>query len=118
MPSGADNAAEQKPKRGKPTLEEIANLKGLQQEYRNHHDEERELLSIQEYYERRIRLWDYQKTKLPSKWRSKNAIFRQEVVLEDIKSIQPQLENAWGEMTGDKTGSCTKDPTHWKTTYI
>ena len=57
LPSGADNAADQKPKRGELTLKEIANLKRLQQAYRYLHDDNRELLSIKEFCERRIRNW-------------------------------------------------------------
>jgi len=43
----------------------------------------------------------------------RNARGRQDIVIQEIKKYQPQLEFARGEMIGVKTVSCAKDPLHW-----
>jgi len=121
MPSSAANAGEQKAKssnneREEQALDEIANLKGLQQQFWNLHAEKRELLGIQEHYDRRIRSWknmgltEDQVAEETEKQR--NARDRRDIVVKEIKTIKPQLEYAWGEMSGDKTVRCSKDPLH------
>ena len=48
----------------------------------------------------------------------RDAISKQEVVIKNIESTQSKLENARGEMTGERTVSYTHDPIHWRTTLI
>ena len=38
--------------------------------------------------------------------------------MKNIESIQSKLENARGEMTGERTVSYTHDPIHWRTKPI
>ena len=124
MPSSAANADEQKAKRSnnqreEPTLDGIANLKGLQQQFWNLHAEKREFLGIQEQCDRRIRSWKNmgltEDQVAEETEKKRNARDIRDVVVKEINTIQPQLEYARGEMTGDKTVSCSKDPLHWNT---
>ena len=86
--------------REEPTLDKIANLKLLQQQFWNIHAEKMKLLGIQEHCDRRIRSWknmeptEDQVAKETEKQR--NARDRCDVVVKEIKTIQPQLECAQG----------------------
>ena len=48
----------------------------------------------------------------------RDAFSKREVVMQNIESIQSKLENARGEMTGERTVSYTNDPIHWRTRLI
>jgi len=48
----------------------------------------------------------------------RDAISKREVVIKNIESTESKLENARGEMTGERTVSYTNDPIHWRTKPI
>ena len=48
----------------------------------------------------------------------RDAISKREVVIKNIQSTQSKLENARGEMTGERAVSYTNDPIHWRTRPI
>ena len=109
-------------KEAEPSIEQIDHLRNLQQHFRNLYKDKGELPSIQHFFDRRIR--SAKSLKLTkdeveeAQMNQRDAISKQEVVIKNIESIQSKLENARGEMTGERTVSYTHDPIHWRTTPI
>jgi hypothetical protein len=105
-----------------PSTEQIAHLRWLQQQFRNLYEDKGELLSIQHFFDRRIR--SAKSLKLAkdeveeAQMNQRDAISKQEVVIKNIESIQSKLETARGEMTGERAVSYTHDPIHWRTKPI
>ena len=106
-------------KEAEPSIEQIDHLRSLQQHFRNLYKDKGELLSIQHFFQCRIR--SAKSLKLAkdeveeAQMNQRDAISKQEVVIKNIKTTQPKLENARWEMTGERTVSYTNDPIHWGT---
>jgi len=106
-------------KEAEPSIEQIYHLRSLQQHFRNLYKDKGELLSIQHFFQCRIR--SAKSLKLAkdeveeAQMNQRDAISKQEVVIKNIESTQSKLENARWEMTGERTVSYTNDPIHWGT---
>ena len=50
--------------------------------------------------------------------KQRDAISKREMIIKNIGPIQSKLENARGEMTGERTVSYSHDPIHWRTKPI
>ena len=107
-----------KSKTAEPTTEEISHLRWLQQEFANLYEDKDKLLSMQWFFDDRIRsaksLMLTKDEAEEAQMNQRDAISKREVVIKNIESIQSKLENARGEMTGERTVSYTHDPIHWR----
>ena len=105
-----------------PSIEQIDHLRSLQQRFRQLYKDKDELLSMQQFFERRFR--SSKRLKLTkdeveeTQMNQSDAISKRGVVIKNIKTTQSKLENARWEMTGERTVSYTNDPIHWGTRPI
>ena len=88
-------------KEAEPSIEQIYHLRSLQQHFRQLYKDKGELLSIQHFFERRIRSANSLKLTKDeveeAQMNQRDAISKREVVIKNIESTQSKLDNARGE---------------------